>query len=70
MQVVMVALFSVEYGLRVFAHSDSFSMLKRFFKCKKKKNRFMISTHFFCDRSTSYYYRFHIDCTILYRNYC
>ncbi|KAI9341075.1 hypothetical protein BD770DRAFT_447831 [Pilaira anomala] len=32
MEVMMVALFSVEYGLRVFAHSDSFSMLGKFFK--------------------------------------
>lgn len=30
----MVALFTLEYLLRMFAHSDSFRMLKKFFLCK------------------------------------
>jgi hypothetical protein len=30
----MVALFTLEYLLRMFAHSDSFRLLKKFFLCK------------------------------------
>lgn len=34
MEIVMVAIFSLEYILRMFAHSDSFSMLGKFLICK------------------------------------
>lgn len=34
----MVALFTLEYLLRMFAHSDSLRMLRRFFLCKTKKD--------------------------------
>ncbi|EIE84321.1 hypothetical protein RO3G_09031 [Rhizopus delemar RA 99-880] len=36
----MVALFTLEYLLRMFAHSDSLRMLKRFFLCKKRRDTY------------------------------